>query len=92
MANEVTVLELGPPRLSNTDHPTMPAVDKQVLDATADTSDAFEESTVRIGVYTTSATNIDIRATPADETKFPIPANSWHYFDVLPGHKIGTFS
>ena len=92
MANEVTVLELRAPRQSNAPARPMPPVDRQVLSIDGAASDAFEEATVLISVYSTTATNIDIRGTPATGNKFPLPPGVWHDFDVTAGHKIQVFS
>lgn len=92
MANEVTVLELRAPRQNTVPARTMPPIDRQVLSIDGAASDAFEEATVLIAVYTSVATNIDIRGTPATGNKFPLPAGVWQDFDVTPGQKIQAFS
>lgn len=92
MANEVTVLELGQPRLSNAPLRKMPPIDRQVLSIGGAVSAAFERSTTIISVYSTTACNIDIRETPASGTAFPLPAGVWHDFDVSPNHKVQVFA
>lgn len=91
MANEITVLELEAPREKNAPVRKMPPLNIQTLDAAGAASAAFKGGTCIISVYSTIATNIDIRVTPASGTKFPLPAGVWHDFDVLPGHKIRSF-
>jgi hypothetical protein len=91
MASEITVLELEAPRQSNAPCRKMPPVAVQVLDAAGAASAAFAGKTTLISVYSTVATNIDIRATPATGNKFPLPAGVWHDFDVQAGHKIRSF-
>ena len=69
----------------------MPPVNIQTLSAAGAASTAFKGKTTFISVYSTIATNIDIRTVPDTGTKFPLPAGQWHDFDVQAGHKIQSF-
>lgn len=89
MANEVTVLELNPVRSKDAPVREMPPIAvPQVLTIGGAVSSAFNRSTTIISVYTTTACNIEIGASPDGTRIFPLPANQWHDFGVLPNHKI----
>jgi len=90
MANEVRIIELRSPRMSNAPLREMPPIAAQNVDVGGDVSAAFNGSTTNVMIRTTTDCTLEFGPNP-DGSGITIAlkaAEGWHDFGVSAGHKV----